>query len=84
MKVTLESTSAIVTLETATGHVQARIWEGTTESGIKIHAFITRVAVHQDLDQVEFEQELEATAPMKPSPELVAGYHGAIPGRLAL
>ncbi len=84
MKVTLESTSQIVTLETATGNIQARLWEGTTESGIKVHAFITRLAVHQDLDQAEFERELQATPPMLPSHELVQGYGGAIPGRLVL
>ena len=40
MKVTLESTTKIVELN----GVQARIWEGTTEGGIRVHAFITRIA----------------------------------------
>jgi hypothetical protein len=59
MKITLESTTKIVTLETATGHVPARLWEGVTESGIPVHAFITRIAVHKDLDASQFERELE-------------------------
>lgn len=84
MKVTLESTDQLVELQTPTGLVPARIWEGRTAGGIQIHAFITRVAVHQDHDAAEFERELQETPRMKPSPELVAGYHGAIPARLVL
>ena len=64
MKVQLESTTKIVQLETPTGTVPARIWEGTTESGIKCHAFITRIAVHKDDDAAQFEKELiEQAAP---------------------
>lgn len=54
MKVTLESTDKIVELN----GVQARIWEGETEGGVKCHAFITRIAVHKDDDASEFEKEL--------------------------
>jgi hypothetical protein len=46
MTVTLTSTTKVVKLN----GVPARIWEGYTESGIKIHAFITRVAVNKDED----------------------------------
>lgn len=59
MKITLESTTKIVELQTSTGSVPARIWEGTTESGIAVHAFVTRIAVHKDLDQAQFERELQ-------------------------
>lgn len=58
MKVTLESTDKIVELVTATGAVPARIWEGTTDSGIPCHAFITRIAVHKNDDASQFEREL--------------------------
>lgn len=59
MKLIIESTSKVVELETETGIVPARIWEGHTESGIAVHCFITRVAVHKDLDATQFERELQ-------------------------
>ena len=59
MKVTLESTTKIVELATASGAVPARVWEGMTDSGIAVHAFITRIAVHKDLDASQFERELQ-------------------------
>ena len=52
MKATLESTTKIVDLN----GVAARIWEGETESGIPIHAFITRVAVKEGRDPADYEQ----------------------------
>ena len=73
MKLTLTSTSKIV----AINGVPARIWEGHTESGIAVHAFITRVAVHTALDTTEFERELQEHEP--PSAD-VADY----PPRLVL
>jgi hypothetical protein len=54
MKITIENTSKIVTLN----DVPARIWEGQTESGIKLYAYITRIAVAEAQDQSEFEREL--------------------------
>ena len=40
--------------------VPARIWEGETESGIKIHCYITRVAIDANEPRVEeFRTELE-------------------------
>ena len=44
MKIKLESTTKVVEVN----GIPARIWEGETESGIKVHAFINRVAVHKD------------------------------------
>lgn len=61
MKVTLESTDKIIELATPHGTVPARIWEGKTESGIEVHAYITRITVHEDDDQAEFERELQET-----------------------
>lgn len=62
MKVTLESTTKIVVLETVgRGKMSARVWEGKTEDGIPVHAFITRIAVEEgrpDADYRQFEKDL--------------------------
>ena len=55
MIVTLESTKKVVTLN----GTPARVWEGTTESGIKLHAFITRIAVNETEDTTQFNKELQ-------------------------
>lgn len=56
MKITIESTSKIVELN---GNTPARVWEGTTESGIPVHCFIARVAVQEDQNCSQFERELQ-------------------------
>jgi hypothetical protein len=66
MTITISSTTKVVTLN----GVPARLWEGETESGIKCHAFITRIGVARDLDSSQFEVELEEQR--SPSPELEA------------
>lgn len=73
MKINIESTSKIVELN----GVPARIWEGHTESGIPVHCFITRVAVHKDENHAQFERELQEQ--VVPSPDVEA-----IPLRLIL
>jgi hypothetical protein len=73
MKLTIESTTKIVHLN----GVEARVWEGETESGIPVHCFITLVAVHEGLDTPQFEKELSEQR--KPSAEVAA-----IPLRLIL
>ena len=67
MKVMLESTTKIITIRDQDGNeMLARIWEGTTESGIQVHAYVTRIAVHKDEDCRQFEAELkECRAPSK-------------------
>ncbi|MDJ1468183.1 hypothetical protein [Xanthocytophaga flava] len=56
MKITLESTDKIVHLN----NVPARIWEGETNSGIKVHCYITRIAVEEEEPRKEeFDQELQ-------------------------
>lgn len=67
MKLLLESTTKVVELN----GLPARIWEGTTESGIKVHAFLTRVAISaEEEDEVpgQFKKELQECKP--PSAEL--------------
>lgn len=60
MKLTIESTSRIVTLD----GLPARIWEGKTESGIGVICFVSRVAVKENEDTSQFEKELaEQRAP---------------------
>jgi hypothetical protein len=66
MKITIESTEKIVFLD----GFQCRIWEGETESGIKLHAYIPRVAAAPDQDLTQFEKELKEQR--KPSPEIQA------------
>lgn len=61
MKITIESTSRLVEIRTPTGNVLARIWEGTTDGGIRVICLITRISVRedQDLDLTQFNAELE-------------------------
>lgn len=77
MRITIENTDKIVNLETQSGVVPARVWEGQTESGIPLHCYITRVAVAVEHDFSQFEREL---IPTKAPSEAV----GAIPDRLSL
>ena len=65
MKVTIQNTSEVVMIN----GIPARIWEGESESGIKVHCYITRIAVAEKETRLEdFERELEEQAP--PSAEL--------------
>ena len=74
MKITIKSTTKITHLN----DVPARIWEGETESGIKLHCYITRVAIDKDETRSEeFEKELQEQE--TPSAEVEA-----IPLRLIL
>jgi hypothetical protein len=73
MKLIIESTTKIVKLD----GMDCRIWEGQTERGIKVHAYIPRVAAKDDQDLAQFEQEL--VEQRKPSAEIEA-----IPMRMVL
>lgn len=73
MQITIESTSKTVTLD----GVPARIWEGTTERGTRVVAFVTRLTPMDD-DPAEFERDLERVRP--PSADVQA----FIPSRLIL
>lgn len=60
MKITIESTDKIVLVN----GVSARVWDGTSESGVELVAFVTRITVRSDADNSQFEAELrEHTAP---------------------
>lgn len=69
MKVTLESTSKVVTVGVNGADVPARIWQGQTESGVPVHCYITRIVpeiakTNPRIDELtaEFEHELERCA----------------------
>lgn len=57
MKLTIESTTHVVTLN----GVPARVWEGITESGVHVHCYVTRIAVPNDspAEQERFARELQ-------------------------
>ena len=74
MRITIDSTTTTVTVD----GVPARIWEGHTDSGIPIHCYITRIAVHEELDTSQFEAELEEHRPPRNADI------DAIPNRLLL
>jgi hypothetical protein len=68
MRIMLESTTKVVELN----GVPARIWEGATESGIPIYAYVTRMPVDEQerrgltvaplAYQEQFDVELNATS----------------------
>jgi hypothetical protein len=64
MKVTLESTSKIVQHSLGCGEsVEVRVWEGTTETGLPIRAFLTTIAPQDVEDLQRFDGELRAGLP---------------------
>ena len=76
MKVMLENTSKIVRLVIGGKEVPARVWQGQTESGIPVQAFITRIAPEipksdPRIDELtsEFERDLIRVADPRPSVE---------------
>lgn len=62
MKITIESTSEIIQIASEQGPtIRGRIWEGETDSGIKVSCLITRIAANADQDLSQFERELVET-----------------------
>ena len=54
MKITMIATEKL----TQINGVQARLWEGITEQGVKCKVFVHRVLVHKSEDSTQFEKEL--------------------------
>lgn len=77
MEMKLRSTTKLVEVVVDGVAVPARIWEGETSSGVPVHAYVTRVAVHRDHDASELERDLQEHD--APSPDVQA-----IPLRLIL
>ena len=69
MKITIESTDRIVTVEGEDRVcIPARLWEGKTDSGIKVQCLIVRIAAHKGEDLSQFERELqEQRTPSSPT-----------------
>lgn len=63
MKLTLENTDQIVTIDPQMQLVKGRVWDGVTENGVRVQCIIIRVAVHKDDDSSQFERELEENPP---------------------
>lgn len=68
MLIKIHSTSKIVNLAGAYEHagISARVWEGVTESGVKVHCFITRIAIDVNetpANQKIFQEELQECKP---------------------
>jgi hypothetical protein len=65
MKITLDSTPKIVNVN----GTRARVWEGTTASGIPIYAFVARIATDSTRGQ-----ELAAELSEMPVPVIVGDW----------
>lgn len=63
MKLAIWNTSRIVTVN----GVSARLWEGSTDKGVKVRCLITTIAADRDADQTDFARDLEEVA--EPSAE---------------
>lgn len=57
MKATITSTDQIVPIS-KDGRVQARVWEGVTEGGVRFTAYIANIQVLTTDDNAEFERAL--------------------------
>ncbi len=77
MKITIESTSKVIELRGHLCSVPARVWEGQTEKGVRVVAFVTRITP-MDGDSEQFDAELKEMR--APSPEVAK----AFPMRLIL
>lgn len=58
MKATITSTDKVVLLDKE-GKVQARVWEGLAENGVRFTAYIALVQVNSADDNREFERQLQ-------------------------
>jgi hypothetical protein len=59
MRIVLESTPQLVELD----GVAVRVWEGRTERGVRVTAFVARLAVDAEANLTVFERELRETEP---------------------
>lgn len=59
MKIEIESTEKIVSLN----GIPARIWEGHTKNGIKVHCFVTRISPQTNEGLEQFDKELQEHKP---------------------
>lgn len=66
MKITIESTDQMVTIEAGDGGtIPARVWRGRTEQGVECQVLVTRIAVPRGADNNAFERELQECPPTR-------------------
>ncbi len=66
MRITIENTDQIVTVETREGgKIPARVWKGRTDQGIECQVLVTRIAVARGDDNSAFERELQEHPPAR-------------------
>lgn len=75
MRVTLESTEQLVTLN----GVPARVWEGETASGVRVHALIARVGVSAAESPATLEQFAAELVECRPPSREVREAYGIDP-----
>ena len=65
MTITITSTSEVVTCKTSAlaDGMLCRVWEGTTESGIRVQCLIPRIAALKADDLAQFEAQLAEQKP---------------------
>jgi hypothetical protein len=74
MKITIENTSKIVTLQISGTDVPARIWQGETDTGIPVQVFVTRIGPEIPKDDPRCEQfarELREVGAPRPTIEAI-------------
>lgn len=78
MKITIESTARIVKLVHEGVDVPARVWQGETESGIRVQVYVTRIAPEIpesdpriDALTAEFERDLQRQAKPRPTVQAI-------------
>ncbi len=69
MKLILESTSEVGTITVGDCSVPTRIWQGTTESGVRVLAFITRIAAPDGADPEVLRELTEAPTTVALEPD---------------
>jgi hypothetical protein len=83
MKITIESTSKMILLKESidSDGIQARVWQGLTESGKPVLCYVTRIALAIENPTTEQTEEFERELKSQRAPVAAAE---AIPMRLIL
>jgi hypothetical protein len=63
LKITIESTTRKAMIHKGIEQIEARVWEGETESGVKVVCLIPSIACPEHADRKEFDAELAAHEP---------------------
>jgi hypothetical protein len=63
MKIIIESTDQLVTIEKDGAQIPGRIWEGYTESGIFVQCLVTRIGAPKQANLEQFDRELKECRP---------------------